>query len=142
MTNLDTARDYVSRASDLVCLLNASYNAFTVMLEVIRQEQDRGGPLFPAFVMAGVPAANGRMALAGAPSLTIPTGELTRKRASDPSPTGEQAALAVAQLSEVLACRLDDAAVTAWSPGDRVACADAARHAWELHVRLGGARIP
>ena len=142
MTNLDTAREHVDRAPDLACLLNASYSAFTLMLSLIRREQDRGGLLFPAFVMAGVPAASGRKTLAAAPSLTVAANGPTPQMAVDPALPGEEVALAIAKLSETIACRLGDAVLTADDPADRHACAEAARQAWELHVRLGGAQYP
>jgi hypothetical protein len=137
MSCFDALRERIERASDLPGILDASYYAFATMLDLIYRQQDRGGPLLAAFVMAGVPASSGRLALLAAPSLPAST------RLTSPTPTGalvaspEQIADAVSWLSLILAHRLDDEAATADNAEDRNACVEAARHAWALHARLG-----
>ncbi len=135
MKNLDAASECIERAISLSDLLDASYNSFTLMLEVIEREQDRGGPLFAAFVMAGVPASSGRFALLTAPSFPASTRH-TPPMVAGEAESAEQAADAIARLSLILAHRLDDEAATAVNADDRTACAEAARHAWALHARL------
>jgi hypothetical protein len=141
MDSLDTARQRIERATDLPAVLDASYRAFATMLAVIEQEEDRGGPLFPAFVLAGVPASSGRFALAGAPSLPVSA------RTGQPTPIGlpaapaDQTAAGIAKLSQLLALRLDEAALNAERTADRHACTEAARQAWALQARLGKPRL-
>ncbi len=84
MKSLDAARERIARATDLSEVLDASYRAFATMLHVIQQEQDRGGPMFAAFMMAGKPATDGTLALLTAPSLPDST-RLTPVRAAGPS---------------------------------------------------------
>src|SRR5258708_2561570 len=135
MKSLDAARERFGRATDLSEVLDASYRAFATMLHVIQQEQDRGGPMFAAFMMAGKPATDGTLALLTAPSLPDST-RFTPVRAAGPSASAEQTADAVAWLSLILACRLDDQAASADNAEDRDACVEAARHAWAMHARL------
>jgi hypothetical protein len=135
---IEQARVEIERAADLPGLLDASLQAFTTITAIIYREQDRGGSLFPAFVMAGRPASSGRRALAAAPSLPAMSQDAQPATGGAP-PTwsaGESAA-AVAGLSRVLGHRLEDAAVMAEQPGDRQACAGAARCAWALLAQLG-----
>lgn len=148
MKSVETARERIARATDLCEVLDASYRAFATMLRVIQQEQDQGGPLFAAFMMAGTPADAGRLALLDAPSLPASTRLTPFPHAADLTPSAERAcsaeragssehaAAAVAWLSLILACRLDDQAASADNAEDREACVEAARHAWTLHARL------
>lgn len=136
MKGLEAARERIAGAASLPEVLDASYRAFAVMLRVIQREQDRGGPLFAAFVMSGQPAASGRLALLTAPSLPASTPLSPDGDSGDPGVTGEHAAETVAWLSLILACRLDDQAASAGNAEDRDACVEAARHAWAVHARL------
>jgi len=141
MDSIEQAKRNIERATDLTSVLDASYRAFAVMLAVIEQEEERGGPLFPAFVLAGVPANSGRFALSAAPSLPASA------RTGSPVPIGlpaapaHQTAADIAKLSQLLATRLDDAALAALLTADRRACIDAARQAWALRARLGKPRL-
>ena len=137
MRCLDAARERVERATDLAQLLDASYCAFTTMLDVIQREQESGGPLFGAFMMAGHPASSGRLAVLTAPSLPAPTRLSPSLPAAGLPAPAEHTAEEVASLSLILAYRLDDQAAAADNAEDRDACVDAARHAWTLHARLG-----
>jgi hypothetical protein len=138
MRDIDQARELIEQAADLPALLDASHRAFVTILGVIYREQDRGGPLFPAFVMAGPPASSGQFALAAAPSLPASSeDQLPASAGSLPGISGAESAAAVAGLSRALAPRLDDAAMTAEQPADRRACAGAARCAWAVLARLG-----
>ena len=64
------------QATDPAGIIAASYDAFTRVLPVLHALEDPGNQLFTAAVMAAAYAANGRDALAFAPSLTAarPTG--------------------------------------------------------------------
>ena len=82
MDRIDTARARLEHASGLPAVLDAAYDAFEDMLGVIEAQQDPGGGAFAAFVMAGAAAANGRNAVAAAPSLPpAPSGDLARTAA-------------------------------------------------------------
>jgi len=140
MNSLEQARARVEQAAGLTPLLEASYAAFLLLLPVIEHQQEPGSPWFAAFVMAGGPAASGRFALLGAPSLPeasrflgfpVPVHRGTR-----------QTAAAVVALAGVLARRLDDGAVAAARRGDRDACKVAARCARDVQARLGGTPLP
>lgn len=140
MNSLEMARERVERASSLVDVLGASYGAFMAMLDVVKEQQDRGGPLFAAFVIAGVSVAGGRFAIAAAPSLAASArmdpviGSVASARSA------EEAAAAVSDLCQVIARRLDDVAPSAQGTQDRWACQEASRHARALCARLG--RVP
>ena len=69
MTRIDAAQQRLQQASDLAAVLDAAYEAFEGMVSVIHPVQDPASGLFAAFVMAAASAANGRNALALAPSL-------------------------------------------------------------------------
>lgn len=136
MNSLEMARERVEQASDLAAALDASYGAFMTLLDVVREQQDRGGPLFAAFVAAGVSVAGGRFAIAEAPSLVVSARITPAGRVPG---SAEDIADAVAGLCRVVARRLDDVAVTARDVRDRRACQEASRHAHALWARLGGA---
>jgi hypothetical protein len=137
MKCLDAARERMERATDLAEILQASYCAFTTMLDLIQREQERGGPLFAAFMMAGCPASNARLALLTAPSLPAATRLTSSLPAGGRSASAEHTAEAIASLSLVIAYCLDDQAAAAGNAEDRDACVEAARHAWALQARLG-----
>ena len=133
MTRIDAAQHRVQQASDLAAVLDAAYEAFEAMLSVIHPAQDPASGLFTALVMAAASAANGRNALALAPSLPRypPPGVPARER---PLPGGppELAAEVVARLSHLVAGRLSQAASCAPDTADRVACRHAARSARDI----------
>jgi hypothetical protein len=133
VTRITAAQHRVQQASDLPAVLDAAYEAFEAMLSAIDRVQDPGSRLFAALVMAAASAANGRNAVALAPSLpgrallAVPAG-------GRPGPGGrpEDLAEAVAGLSHLVAGRLAQAAACAPDPGDRAACTQAARSARDI----------
>jgi hypothetical protein len=137
MNCLDLARARVEQATGLAGLLQAAYAAFLALLPVIESQQDPASPWFVPFVMAQAPAAGGRLALLGAPSLPPASRELGFPAAGQQP--AEHAAAAAARLALALAARLDNAAAAAPGPRDRRACARAAGHARDLAAGLGGA---
>lgn len=109
------------------------------MLAVIQPAQDPASGLFAAFVMAAASAANGRNAVALAPSL--PEHSLSAMPAEQrPSSPGlpEHVADVVAGLSRLVAGRLEQAAGSAVATGDRDACQHAARSARAICALLSG----
>jgi hypothetical protein len=141
MTRILAAQQRVQQASDLAAVLDAAYETFEAMLSAIDPVQDPASGLFAAFVMAAASAADGRNAVALAPSLpgrpliAVPAGQQPW-----PGERPERLAEAVAGLSHLVAGRLAQAAARAPNTGDRVACADAARSAREICGLLGTGR--
>jgi hypothetical protein len=141
MDRIAAVRARLEQANDLPGILDAAYAAFEGMLPVIHGQEDRAGGGFAAFVMSAASAANGRDAVAAAPSLVpaAPPGIPFTAGDLAAGASEEEAAAALALLSRLLARRLTDAA--AWAPqaADRAACAVAARHACAIWSLLAGA---
>ena len=144
MDRIDAARARLEHAAGLPAVLDAAYEAFEEMLRAIEDQQDPAGGAFAAFVMSGAAAASGRDALAAAPSLPPaapgqPAGAIA---ASGRDLTTDDAAAALAALSQLLASQLTGASDGSVATGDRVACAQAARHAASICSLLGGTPQP
>jgi len=144
MDQIESARARVEQAIGLPAVLDAAYDAFEQMLAAITIQQDRGGRAFAAFVMSGTAAANGRDALAAAPSLPpVSSGDLASMASeSTPDQPMEDAAAGLASLSQLLSRRLTDASDHSADAGDQLACAQAARHAADVCSLLGGTPEP
>lgn len=140
MDPIDAVRARLEQAAGLPAVLDAAYEAFEQMLRAIEDQQDPAGGAFAAFVMSGAAAASGRDALAAAPSLPpAASAELADAIAASPRDvTTEDAAAALAALSHLAARRLADGSDPSAAVGDRVACAQAARHAASICSLLGG----
>jgi hypothetical protein len=137
MSSLYSVREHLQHASDLTAILDAAYNAFESMLSVLRAHEDLDDPMFGAMVLAAASAADGRDAVLFAPSL--PPHRLQAADAEEGGhDTAEPVADVLADLSELLATRLDDAASITSDPGDRAACLAAARWARDIHSLLTG----
>jgi hypothetical protein len=121
-------------------LLAAALGAFCLALATAHEHQDPGDPLFTPFVMAAIHAAEGRDAVALAPSMpadaSVPSGiaAAEKPRAERRPYSGAD----VAGMCMLLAARLQQLAVTAATPGDRQACADGAQSARTIHELLCG----
>jgi hypothetical protein len=141
MNDIAAVRAQLEQASDLPGILDAAYGAFEGMLPVIHGQEERAGGGFAAFVMSAASAANGRDAVASAPSL--PPAAPGRPPPAIAAPvtgvTEEEAAAVLAGLSRLLVSRLADAADWAADAADRAACAAAARHAGVIWSLLAGA---
>ena len=116
----------------------AAHEAFAEMLLAIRRYQDGGGPFFASFVMASAAAANGRDAIASAPSLaSAPRG--TRKlHALQDQDSAAGVAAWLAALSKAVADCLHLLAGQAVEAEDREACRNGALYADELHHLVAG----
>ena len=139
MDQIESARVRLEHATGLPAVLDTAYDTFEQLLCALEEQEDRGGAAFAAFVMSATAAANGRDALVTAPSLPpAPTGDLAAAAAwSSSSLTAEDAAAVLAQLSQLLSGRLADASNQSADAGDKVACAQAARHAASICSLLG-----
>jgi hypothetical protein len=141
MTFLISARDRLEQAAGLAAVLDAAYDAFESMRLAFRVHEDPASGLFGAFVMAAAAAADGRDAIAFAPSM--PPRRRHGAAETGLGPPGEDSAERFAReavgLSQLLAACLARAAGSASDPGDRGACGQAARCACEICDLLGGA---
>ena len=105
----------LERATALTAVLDAAYDAFEQMLLAIRAHENPASGLFAAFVMAAASAADGRDAVAFAPSLpprpgTQPPGGYNGERTEE---SAEAIAECIAALSRLLAARLAQAGASA-----------------------------
>jgi len=140
MTQIAAVRARLEQANGLPGILDAAYDAFEAMLAVIHGQEDGAGDGFAAFVMSAVSAANGRDAVAAAPSLpSAACGGAPPGGGLRPGLTPQEAAAVLAGLSGLLASRLADAAAWAADGADQAACVLAARHATAIWSRLAGA---
>lgn len=130
-SDLTAAR--VARAAHIPALLAAAYDAFEYMLLALRAAEGHAGALLPAFAMSAAAAANGRDAIASAPSL--PPGAPPGPAALEAAAAADPGALAddLAGLGLMLSERL---AAAPAAPADRTACADGAAHARRIHWLL------
>jgi hypothetical protein len=144
MNQIESARVRLEQATGLPAVLDAAYEAFEEMIWTLEEQEDPGGGTFAAFVMSGTAAANARDALAAAPSLSLaPSRDLVAVTAGRSSGlTLEDAPAVLAQLSQLLSSRLARASGLSADVGDKVACAQAARHAASICSLLGGTPEP
>jgi hypothetical protein len=136
MTPMNSARARLQEARGLAAVLDAAYESFEGMLAAIREGEDPGDGMFIPLVMAAAPVADGRDAIADAPSL--PPRRLDAAKQPCSAAGGGQVAGEVAALAGLLADRLDGAAGSAANPRDRAACREAARCAREVRALLAG----
>jgi hypothetical protein len=140
VTRIISAGDRLQQASDLAAVLDAAYEAFEAMRLAFRAHEDPATGLFAPFVMAAAAAADGRDAIAFAPSLP-PRHSHNAPTAGEGPGHGQSAegiAGAATSLSQVLAGSLIRAAGSASDPGDRAACEQAAACAHRICDLLGG----
>jgi hypothetical protein len=139
MNRINAAHRRLQQASDLAAVLDAAYEAFEGMLSVIHPAQDPASDWFAAYVMAAASAANGRNALALAPSLPRhPLFAVPAEVGPGPGERPERVAEVVAGLGELVAGCLASAAAGARDIGDRDACGYAARNALDICGLLSG----
>jgi hypothetical protein len=136
MTCLAAARDRVQEAEGLPAILDAAYTAFEGMLTVIEDHQDPDDAMFISFVMAAPCAASGRDAVLFAPSLPPVPLRVTSKQ-TEPQRSEVTSARQLAELCELLASRLAEAAGAATQRRDQTACCQAADCARELRDFVG-----
>jgi hypothetical protein len=115
----------LEQAASLPKVLAAGFDAFEVIRITARHHQDRVPELFAAFMTTADAAVDGREALTIAPSLPRAAGAEPSGALAADADTG-LAADALAALAAVLRDCLADAAARAGTPGDQVACQDAA----------------
>jgi len=133
-------------ADGLTEILAAARDAFEWMLPVLEAREDPAGAMFAAIVMAGAAAADGRDAVAFAPSCppaprTIggPHAPGGPSAAPDPDSDAGNAATAVTAICALLAARLAGAGSSAPDRGDQIACTDAGEYAGKIRRLLARA---
>ncbi len=136
MDLIATATARLESAKDLAAILSAACDAFEFMLPVMEDQQDPAGGAFTDFVMAATYAANGRDAVLFAPSL--PAGSASRS-AVGRSPPALAAAIALTQLSRLIAERLGEASLLSTDAADLKACAEGRRQASRIAAVMGRA---
>jgi len=138
VTHAPDARRRVDQAQSLAEVLDAAYDAFEAMRSAIRRYHQEGGPFYPALIMATGAAADGRDAIACAPSL--PPSSLPRQTASPPPDTvgWQDLAASVADLSSAVAQKLRAAIAAGNAAEDRQACLDAVLYADEIKALATG----
>jgi hypothetical protein len=109
-------------------LLAAAWDAFGLLLAACQDSEGRSAELFAAFAFAAAATAEGRLAIAGAPSLPTEPGQTASSGASS-EPDLDKLADALAGLAGRLGERLLSAARESSDPGDREACKHAAAQA-------------
>lgn len=119
-------------------LLSAARGAFEVVLALSGEYAEADDSLVAAFAEAMAAAADGRDAVALAPSLRgQPAQDEEAARSADAG--AREVAAALAALSDLLAARLDQGVGAARNPGDRRACRRAAAYAREIRELFGWA---
>ena len=130
---IDITQQRLQEADGLAAVLDAAYAAFEEMVSVIHPVQDPASGLFAGLVMNAAAAADGRNALALAPSL--PGHPLLATPAEQQPWSGEppeRVAETVAGLSRLVAERLTQAAASAPDTGDEAASRHAAQSARDI----------
>jgi hypothetical protein len=134
----DEAAGCLADAGGLLEVLDAAYAAFEVMLRAIDGYHDRGGPFDSRLLMASVPAADGRDALASAPSLPVRSG-LPGARAQHGGDGEPDVAAAVVRLAAAVEQKLLHAVRVA-AGHDALACQEGAGCARQVCELMAGPR--
>ena len=115
MTSISWQAQRIRAAAGLPEVLESAWRAFECMLAEAEAHEDPATPLFPAFVLAATAAANGRDAVLLAPSLPWPPRDTPHGggQAGGPGESAQEAARALASLSQALISRLETAAGSA-----------------------------
>jgi hypothetical protein len=140
-TSISWQAQRVLAAAGLPEVLESAWRAFECMLAEAEAHEDPATPLFPAFVLAATAAANGRDAVLRAPSLPWPPQDSPPDggQVGGPGESARSAARALASLCPTLISRLEIAAGSAESEGDRDACRNAAARARAIYDLLAEA---
>lgn len=139
MDDIETVRarlEVADLAADGVTgLLEAAWDAFSLLFAVSEELQDRSAELFAAFSFASAAAAAGRVVLWAAPALPRTCAWETGHEMAVAEDL-EDTADALARLADILTTRLSSAGRDTEDPADRGACTDAARQAGEIYRLL------
>ena len=134
--DLDALRARLDTAGTVADALAVAWDIFELVQVVANRCAGREPGLFAAFLFTAAAAAEGRDAAGFAPSIPDIPGISVDQPGWEGATTAEIADQ-VAGLMTVLGRRLELAAGDAAVPGDRRACAHAARQASQIHHLLG-----
>ena len=137
MDQLEDISQAMETATGLNEVLAAACAGFLAMMPVIEDQQDPASPHFEVFVMAGATAASGRLALLAAPSLPDDSRSADFADSASCGCGAEDIAGLLAELSQLMAHRLYEAALTATDADDREVCSRASHHARQLQALFG-----
>lgn len=142
MVNTDDVTVRLRHATEFAELLDAAYDAFEEVLELIRAHDDPASELFVPMTMAGASAASGRDYVGTAPSLPpLPLACPARRTGVRAGPlAGPASAERITVICRLLVLALAVSAADESSPEDRRACSNAARCAQEIASLLSGQR--
>lgn len=136
MKQAELAERSLAGASSLPGLFAAAWTIFELLMQLAEADAAAAPEMYPALTLARGAAAQGRNAIAFAPSMpavyAAPPEGLVPGAASV-----SEAADTAARLAALLGTRLQDAARAAADPGDRAACEDASGHAGRVCALLG-----
>ena len=140
MREIDGIRLRLESAGELPELLEAAWDAFSLILAVCQECEGRSAELFAAYAFAASAAATGRRMLVVAPSLPPGWGDATGYEAIVRSDDLEGIGEGLADLADLLGARLSSAARQAGEPGGRQACQGAAAEAARIGELLAWER--
>jgi hypothetical protein len=135
MPEMDRMRVRLETGGELADVLSAAWAAFSLLLAACCDCEERAPELSAAFAFASAAAAQGRLALASAPSLPADLGDPASYRGCAEADL-EKTADGLAGLAGVLATRMSAAARLAHGADDRAACQEAAAQAAQIHELL------
>jgi hypothetical protein len=142
VTDLSRALERLAAANDAADALDSACKVFEDLVAVLRRHQEDEVSAFPAFVLAGCAAANGRDWTGGA---WTPLPEATKQEAADDLVKGAtvaEIAVVIADASRAIATRLSACASSAPDEAVRVCCERAAAEAATIRALMGGASPP
>lgn len=134
MADADDVIVRLTHATGLPELLDAAYDAFEEVLELIREHDDPASELFVPMTIAAASAASGRDYVGMAPSLPpVPLGGRDCRPGAGAGPlTGSAPAERIVTICRLLVLGLAGSAAGGSSPEDRWASANAARCAQQI----------
>ena len=142
MTDISRALERLAASTDAADVLDSACTVFEDLVAVLRRHQEDEMSAFPAFVLAGCAAANGRDWTGGA---WTPLLDAMKQEAADDLVNGAtiaEIAVVIADASHAIATRLSACALSAPDEAVRVCCEGAAAEAATICTLMGGASPP
>jgi hypothetical protein len=134
MPEIENVQARLEAASDLPGQLAVAWDAFSLLIAACQDSEKQSAELFAAFAFAAAAAAEGRLAIAGAPSLPPDPGQASSGVSGESDP--DKLADALVGLAGRLSQRLLSAARESADPDDRDACEHAAAQAARVYEIL------
>ncbi len=142
MNSVQETSRALAEATTVPGLLSAARDAFEVVIFLSGEHAEADDSLVAALAGAMAVAADGRDAIAMAPSLPAqPTSDGGGAAPNPERGSVREIAAALGALSELLAARLGQGASASRDPRDRTACRRAVGYAHETRALLSGVRL-